>query len=293
MTRDISRTFQQIDVFGSAPFAGNPVAVVVDGEGLTTTQMATVSAWTNLSECTFLLPPTTAEADYRVRIFSLSNELPFAGHPTLGSARAWLAAGGQPRNDDVVVQECAAGLVPVRYDGEELAFAAPALVRTGEVSPEFLRYVISMLGVEDDDVVDAAWVDNGPGWVGVLLRSADKVLSVEPKPTDVALPEFASPYRPHVGVVGFHGDGHECAYEVRAFFADNSGGIREDPVTGSLNASVAQWMIDSGRVSAPYTASQGTRLDRSGRINVNVADGELWIGGRTTIAIRGHIDIPS
>ncbi|HSM65176.1 MAG TPA: PhzF family phenazine biosynthesis protein [Ilumatobacteraceae bacterium] len=273
--------FSQVDVFADGGFAGNPVAVVHDAAGITTDEMLAITSWTNLSETTFLVAPTTPEADYRVRIFCPGRELPFAGHPTLGSCAAWLAAGGQPRDPDRIVQECDAGLVPVRRDGERLAFAAPRLIRSGPVTTDELDDRLDVLGLTPDDVVDAAWVDNGPGWMGLLLESADAVLSV-PRPTGTR-PTF------DVGLVGLFPPGSEFAVEVRAFFADGSGAIREDPVTGSLNASVAQWLTANGRLTTPYVARQGTALDRAGRVHVDAADGALWIGGATTVTITGTI----
>ncbi|WP_062528813.1 PhzF family phenazine biosynthesis protein [Demequina rhizosphaerae] len=273
--------FRQVDVFGSGPFTGNPVAVVLDAEGLTDEQMATISEWTNLSECTFVLPPTTPEADYRVRIFTLRKELPFAGHPTLGTARAWLDAGGVPRDPALVVQECGAGLVPVRREGGTLAFAAPPTVRSGPVDEAELARYRDELGLAPEDVVASRWVDNGPGWVGLLLRDAEAVLAIEP--TVTAGERF-------IGVAGPHAPGGEAAIEVRAFFTGGDGPLREDPVTGSLNASLAQWLTEEGILAAPYVAAQGTAMGRAGRVTVDAADGELWIGGATDVAITGTIE---
>lgn len=281
----MQRGFQQIDVFGTGPLSGNPVAVVTDGDGLTTDAMRAFSRWTNLSECTFLLPPTTPAADYRVRIFSLDRELPFAGHPTLGTARAWLEAGGRPRTPGEIVQECGLGLVPVRVSGELLAFAAPPLSRSGPVAAEDLDPVLAVLGVGRSDVVDAAWLDNGPGWIGVLLADAATVLALEP---DAARAPGPGPR--DIGVVGPYPAGSEVAIELRAFFPDASGTLREDPVTGSLNAAAAQWLLATGRVRAPYLASQGARPGRAGRIHVS-DDGALRVGGRTAVVVRGVVDL--
>ncbi|WP_084105591.1 PhzF family phenazine biosynthesis protein [Demequina sp. NBRC 110056] len=276
-----ARDFRQVDVFGTDPYTGNPVAVVLGADGLTAEQMARISDWTNLSECTFVLEPTTPEADYRVRIFSLTNELPFAGHPTLGTARAWLDAGGVSREPGVVVQECGAGLVPVRVDGDELAFAAPERRRLGPVDAADVEAACRVLRVGPSDVVDAAWCDNGPGWVGLLLGSADAVLAVDPD---------LSPQRGlvMVGVAGLGGEGADV--EVRTFFNDTDGPLREDPITGSFNAALAQWLTESGRLAEPYVARQGTALGRQGRVVVTAGDGELWIGGRTHVAVTGTID---
>ncbi len=278
------RLFHQIDVFSDGPFTGNPVAVVADASDLPPAWMKAVSRWTNLSECTFLLPPTDPRADYRVRIFSLDEELPFAGHPTLGSARAWLDAGGRPRRSDLVIQECGVGLVPVRVDGEHLAFAAPDLVRSGPVDAATLARVVDTLGIGLPEVVDAAWADNGPGWVAVLLASAEDVLRLEPhaKPGGDRL---------MIGVVGPHRPGADAAFEVRAFFPDAAGVLREDPVTGSLNASLAQWLTGSGRATAPYLVRQGTRVGHRGLVRVEQDADGLWIGGQANVIVTGVIDV--
>jgi PhzF family phenazine biosynthesis protein len=281
----VRRRFQQVDVFSHEPLRGNPVAVVLDAEGLTTEQMQRLARWTNLSETTFVLPPTTPDADYRVRIFTLAHELPFAGHPTLGPCHAWLQAGGRPAREDLVVQECGAGLVPLRR-GADLAFAAPELVRSGPVDEALLGQIAEVLGLGREEIVDAAWVDNGPGWVGVLLRDAAAVLAVE---ADVS--RFAGEGSLDVGLVGFQPDGAETAIEVRALFSDEHGALREDPVTGSLNASIAQWLLGSGRLTAPYVASQGTRLDRRGRPRIEQDDqGTIW-GGPTITVVDGHLGL--
>ena len=283
----MQRRFRQLDVFGSVPFSGNPLAVVVDAEGLTTEQMQAFTRWANLSECTFLLPPTSAEADYLVRIFTLARELPFAGHPTLGSARAWLSAGNEPKQTGLVIQECGAGLVPVRIDRERLAFGAPPLIRSGPVDDDYLDLVVSILGIGRDDVVDAAWVDNGPGWVGLLLADAEAVLALEP---DVVPDGGAGSI--DIGVVGFHPEGSGCLYEVRGFFTTDDGTLREDPVTGSLNASLAQWLIGAGRVPPPYVAAQGAALGRAGRVHIDVGDdGTVWVGGRASVDVTGHVEV--
>jgi PhzF family phenazine biosynthesis protein len=281
------RRFQQVDVFSPVPFRGNPVAAVLDAEGLSTEEMARFSRWTNLSETTFILPPTSPEADYRVRIFSLSKELPFAGHPTLGSCHAWLTAGGVPRGDGRIVQECGAGLVPIRRGEHGLAFAAPPLIRTGPVDEALVENLAEVLRIGRHEIVDAQWADNGPGWVAVLLRDADAVLAVEP---DFSRYSGTGPL--DLGIVGPYPPGAECAWEVRAVFSDDGGGMREDPVTGSLNASVAQWLLASGRATAPYVASQGTRVDCLGRPRIGQdADGTVWVGGATITCIQGEVEI--
>lgn len=281
------RRFQQVDVFSPDPFLGNPLAVVVDGEGLSTEQMQRFSRWTNLSETTFLLPPTTPEADYRVRIFTLARELPFAGHPTLGSCHAWLAAGGVPQSGDTVVQECGAGLVPIRRGEHGLAFAAPPLLRTGPVDEALVEQLAEVLGTSRGDIVDAQWADNGPGWVAVLLKDAQAVLALEPD-----FSGWTGEGSLDIGIVGPYPPGSECAWEVRAVFSDEQGAMREDPVTGSLNASLAQWLLASGRATAPYVASQGTRLGRRGRPRIDQdADGTVWVGGPTLTCITGEVEI--
>ncbi|SEJ23920.1 PhzF family phenazine biosynthesis protein [Demequina mangrovi] len=279
-----SLAFRQVDVFGAEPYTGNPVAVILGADGLTDAQMAAISVWTNLSECTFVLEPTTPEADYRVRIFTLSAELPFAGHPTLGTARAWLDAGGRPREARRIVQECGIGLVDVWDDGTRLAFAAPEPLRSGPVSDEDLERFCAVLGTSVDRVVASRWVDNGPGWVGIELASAEEVLALEP---DAA----GHPGDWFIGVVGPQPEGSETAVEVRAFFTSDGSGLREDPVTGSLNASLGQWLVSSGRVEAPYVAAQGTAMGRRGRVHVTPADEELWIGGATDVCVRGEIEV--
>jgi PhzF family phenazine biosynthesis protein len=281
------RRFQQIDVFGAGPFSGNPLAVVLDAEGLSAEEMQRFTRWTNLSEATFLLPPTTSEADYRVRIFTLAHELPFAGHPTLGSCHAWLTAGGGPRRPDLIVQECGAGLVPVRRGEEGLAFAAPPLLRSGPVDEGLLTQLAAVLGITRPEIVDAQWADNGPGWIAVLLQDAAAVLAVEPD-----LSRYPGGGSLDIGLVGPYPPGSECAFEVRALFSDGQGSMREDPVTGSLNASLAQWLLASGRATAPYVASQGTRLGRVGRPRIERdREGTIWVGGNTVTSIKGEIDI--
>jgi PhzF family phenazine biosynthesis protein len=276
----VARGFRQVDVFGVDSCLGNPVAVLLDAEGLDDETLRRFSVWSNLSECTFVLPPEAAGADYRVRIFSLNTELPFAGHPTLGTARAWLDAGGAPATPDVVVQECGAGLVPVRVEGDRLAFCAPPRVRSGPVDPDTITALIEILGIGREQVVDAEWLDNGPGWVGLLLDSARSVLDLHP---DAA----AHPGRWDIGVIGPHEPGSEAAFELRAFFTDGVEPLREDPVTGSLNAAAAEWLIACGRAPADYIASQGTAMGRRGRIHLSSDEAGLWVGGRAEIILSG------
>jgi PhzF family phenazine biosynthesis protein len=272
------RPFAQVDVFTTSPYAGNPVAVVLDGAGLATEEMQRFATWTNLSETTFVLAPDAPGADYRVRIFTPVAELPFAGHPTLGTCHAWLEAGGEPADADVVVQQCAAGLVAVRRTGDGLAFAAPPLVRSGPVEEALIAQIAGVIGVSRDAIVDAQWADNGPGWVAVLLASADAVLELAPGYADL-----------DVGVVGPYPPGSPCAFEVRAFFPKD-GALVEDPVTGSLNASLADWLLRTGRATAPYVASQGTALGRRGRVHISVDDqGTIWVGGGTVTCVTGEV----
>ncbi len=278
------RRYAEVDVFAESALEGNPLAVIVDAEELSAARMQAIAAWTNFSETTFLLPPTDPSADYRVRIFTPTTELPFAGHPTLGSAAVWLEHGGVPASAGRIVQECGIGLVELRDDGERLAFAAPPLQRGGPVGDAELERIVRLLGLRPADVVASAWIDNGPGWLGLELVDAAAVLAVEPDPTDWSTEDY-------VGLVGRHADGHEAAVEVRAFFPGPGGVCTEDPVTGSLNASVAQWMIGRGELPATYVAAQGTALGRRGRVVV-VADGDdIWVSGGVVSVVRGTIEV--
>jgi len=276
----VIRSFQQVDVFGNEPYFGNPLAVVLDAEGLDDAALQRFAQWTNLSETTFVLSTTNADADYRVRIFTPTGELPFAGHPTLGTCHAWLRAGGQPASSDHIVQECGAGLVRIRRTDNGLAFASPALVRSGDVEPTLISRIATMLRINEAEIVDSQWVDNGPGWVAVLLRDAQAVLALTPGDVDLDL-----------GVAGLYPESSDIAVEVRSFFPVN-GATVEDPVTGSLNASLAQWLLATGRLSAPYTASQGTMLDRKGRVHISQdPDGTIWVAGNTVTCIDGTVDL--
>lgn len=280
MSSPRTRPFRQVDVFTTTPYFGNPVAVVLDAEGLSSAEMQRFAHWTNLSETTFVLAPSAAGADYRVRIFTPNMELPFAGHPTLGTCHAWLEDGGEPRMAAAIVQECGAGLVTVVHADPGLAFAAPPVLRGGAVDEDTAAEVVRALGIDRSDVVDLAWADNGPGWIAVLLGSADAVLALAPSYTDLA-----------IGVAGPHPAGAPEAFEIRAFFPKD-GTVVEDPVTGSFNASLAQWLIGSGRASAPYVARQGTALGRAGRAHITRdADGTIWVGGGTVTCIAGAVDL--
>ena len=278
----MTRAFRNVDVFGSGPLAGNPVAVVHDAEGLSDDTMLRLTRWLNLSETTFLLPPTDPDADYRVRIFTPARELPFAGHPTLGTCHAWLEAGGAPAQADVIVQQCGVGNVTLRRIDGRLGFAAPKLQRSGPLTGAELDELAGAVGLDPSDVVDAAWVDNGPGWAALLLRSVDDVLAVAPPashPTELAL-----------GLVGIHEPDAPLDIEVRGFFSDAHGGVFEDPVTGSLNASVAQWLLGTGQVSAPYVAGQGRKVGADGRVHVSRDDdGTIWIAGDTATVTAGTL----
>jgi len=233
-----------------------------------------------LSETTFVLEPEDDQADYRVRIFMPTGELPFAGHPTLGTCHAWLEAGGKPRQPGRVVQECGAGLITIRHDDDGLRFAAPPLLRTGPVDEPLAQHIAGVLGIRRDEIVDLQWADNGPGWVAVLLASAEAVLAVKPGLTEMNL-----------GVAGPRPPGADAAFEVRAFFPKDGVTI-EDPVTGSFNASLAQWLLATGRAQAPYVVRQGTALGRSGEVHISRdADGAVWVGGGVVTCISGTVDL--
>lgn len=274
-----NRPFQQIDVFSTEAYRGNPLAVVLDAEGLTGERMQQFANWTNLSETTFLLPPTDPRADYRVRIFTGSEEFPFAGHPTLGSAHAWLESGGVPKTDGFLVQECGAGLVRVKHDGGRLAFAAPPLTRFEPVDAAVRRQLAAALRLPGTDIVDASWLVNGPEWIGVLLPSARHVLALDP--------DLAAMGHLKVGVIGPHGPGAEVDFEVRTFIPGDA--VLEDPVTGSFNAGAAKWLMEAGRAPREYVAAQGTVLGRAGRIHLKAGAQDLWVGGNSTTCITGTV----
>jgi len=274
------RQFRQVDVFTPAPYQGNPLAVVHDADELTGEQMQRLANWTNLSETTFLLPPTDDGADYQVRIFTPSMELPFAGHPTLGTCHAWLEAGGQSRTPGVIVQQCGAGLVMIEQEAGVLKFAAPPLLRSGPVDEQLVPRIAEVLGLGPGDIVDLQWADNGPGWIAVLLASADAVLAVRPGNTDLNL-----------GIAGPHPPGSPAAFEVRAFF-QKDGVTVEDPVTGSFNASLAEWLLATGRAKAPYLVRQGTGLGRNGQVHITTdSGGAVWVGGAVVTCVLGTIDV--
>src|SRR3954453_20401110 len=279
-------SFSQVDVFGNRPLVGNPVAVVHDATGLDDDEMLAFAAWTNLSETTFLLPAEADGADYRLRIFTPARELPFAGHPTLGSAHAWLSTGGAPARDGVLVQECALGLVELRQTDGVLSFRAPALLRAGEVDAQTLDKAIGSLGVDPSRVLRANWIDNGPGWLGIQLASADDVLALTP--------DFAAMRGIEVGVLGAYDDDGAralgAAYEVRAFCPDYA--IPEDPVTGSLNAGFALWLMRGGHLPPDCVGRQGTALGRDGRVRISTDEsGAVWVGGAAHTVVSGTVDL--
>ncbi|MDP2987168.1 PhzF family phenazine biosynthesis protein [Hydrogenophaga sp.] len=275
-----SRAFQQVDVFTDTPYFGNPLAVVLDGSGLSTEAMQRFTDWTNLSECTFVLPPTNAEADYRVRIFCPGRELPFAGHPTLGTCHAWLQAGSQPRGEHVV-QECGVGLVRIKRDDARLAFAAPPLRRSGPLEEGDVTLIARGLGIPREDIVAHAWCENGPPWRSVMLRTAAQVLALKPNAAVLAGLD--------IGVVAPQPAGADTAFEVRAFFHTHDT-LSEDPVTGSLNAAVAQWLIGAGLAPDGYVAAQGTAMGRAGRVHIERdAGGTIWVGGASVTCISGQV----
>ena len=275
------RAFAQLDVFTAVPYLGNPLAVVLDGTGLSTAQMQSFTDWTNLSEATFVLPPTQPDADYAVRIFCPGRELPFAGHPTLGTCHAWLQMGGVPKGRDVV-QECGVGLVNIQRQGTRLAFAAPPLRRGGPLDEADVQLIAQGLGVSRAEILHHAWCNNGPQWRGVMLGSAEQVLALK------ANPELLKGL--DIGVVAPLASG-EAQFEVRAFLPGNNG-LAEDPVTGSLNAAIGQWLIGAGLAPNSYVASQGACLARAGRVYVHRdAQNQVWVGGESVTCIQGSVTI--
>lgn len=291
MTTAGKRRFCQVDVFTDMATKGNALAVVFDGEDLSDERMAAFARWTNLSETTFVLPPTDPSADYRLRIFTPTVELPFAGHPTLGSCHAWLAAGGRPRSDAAVVQQCGVGLVRIRRDGSRLAFAAPPRRRSGPLDEPTVERIARFLQVERGAIVAHQHCDNGPGWKAVMLRTAAEVLALRPRlgaESDLEVGVVGATAG-KVGVVGSRGAEVQPAFEVRAFFPAPGGTLAEDPVTGSLNAALAQWLIGDGLAPPRYVASQGTALGREGRVFVELQGSEIWIGGHSVTCIEGTL----
>ncbi|MFT8394700.1 PhzF family phenazine biosynthesis protein [Propionibacterium sp.] len=277
----VPRRFSQVDVFSEHPLGGNPVAVVHDADGLSEGQMAAFARWTNLSETTFLLAPTVSAADYRLRIFTPSGELSFAGHPTLGSAHAWLTAHDPDRRGQLM-QECAAGLVELEAGADNVAFVAPPLIHGDVADDEDIAVAARLLDVQPDRILDARWADNGPGFLGVLVADAAAVLSLRPR--------LAEAWPWPIGVVGTHAPDGPADVEVRVFCPGL--GVPEDPVTGSFNAAAAPWLLERGTVASPYTVAQGTLLERTGRLNIRRdGAGRVWVAGRTITLIEGTVRI--
>jgi PhzF family phenazine biosynthesis protein len=273
-----SRDFAQVDVFSATACRGNPVAVILDAEGLDDEAMQLFARWTNLSETTFVLPASSSEADYRLRIFTPGGEVPFAGHPTLGSVHAWLEHGGVPRTVGRIIQECGAGPVEIRHHGSTLAFAAPPTRRSGPIEEEYLARIVAALGIDRGEVIAHQWADNGPGWVVIRLRAAGDVVRLHP--------DFAGIPEAELGVIGAYPEGSPHAFEMRAFAPGV--GVLEDPVTGSLAAAVGQWLARTGAAPASYRISQGGCLGRAGEIAISTgADGTTWVGGAATTLLRG------
>lgn len=275
--------FKQVDVFSRQALKGNPLAVVLDADGLGEDTMAAFAHWTNLSETTFVLSPQHPEADYRLRIFTTLDELPFAGHPTLGSCHAWLESGGQPKGDEII-QECGIGLVRIRRQDGQLAFTAPALLRSGPVDAALLERIRSGLGLAGSTILEARWVDNGAGWLALRLADRASVLALQPdyaQLAGLAIGVFA-PWDPL-------SDGEDAQFEVRAFIAGD--GMPEDPVTGSLNAGIAQWVLSDGLAADSYVVSQGTVMGRQGRVHVQRLGDDIWIGGDVVTCIEGSVQL--
>ena len=275
--------FQQVDVFSSKPLLGNPLAVVIAADALSDEQMAAFANWTNLSETTFLLKPKAPGADYRVRIFTREREVPFAGHPTLGSCHVWLASGGVPKGKEIM-QECGLGHIPIRRAPDRLSFAAPDLVRSGPVEPEILARVARGLALSPDAITASNWVDNSGGWLAIMLRSREAVLALRPNYSTLAGLK--------VGVFAAFDpgkDGTSAQFEVRAFSVEDGGVGHEDPVTGSLNAGLAKWLIKSGIAPSRYVVSQGTALRRTGRIHIEQDGSQIWVGGAVRTCVIGKL----
>jgi len=271
--------FHQLDVFSNEPLFGNPLAVVHEANDLSESQMIQFANWTNLSESTFLLNPTNELADYKLRIFTPSSELAFAGHPTLGSCYAWLNKGGVPKNKDIIIQECGVGLIKIRRNGERLSFLAPKLLKTGPLDQTTLNTISKGIGIPVEDIAHHQWVDNGAGWCAVMLKTASQVLAIKPNV------EYLKTLK--LGVIGPHPTDHEHDFEVRAFVIPF--GIHEDPVTGSLNAGIATWLINSGLSKDSYSVSQGAALGRKGKIYIEAINNEIWVGGEVVNCIEGEV----
>ena len=273
------RRYTEVDVFSPEAYFGNALAVVHDAEGLDAERMQRFAQWTNLSETTFLAAPKHPEADYSVRIFTATQEFPFAGHPTLGSAYAWLAAGGVPKNQGFVIQECGAGLVKVKVDGQNLSFQAPPLTRYEPLDDALQARVAAALGIKREQILDSSWIVNGPQWIGVRLASAQQVLDLAPAQADLGELE--------IGVAGPHPQGGEAQFEVRAFLGNDP--VFEDPVTGSLNAGLGKWLHDTGAAPEHYVAAQGTMLGCKGRVQVDIEPDGVWVGGHVSHCVSGEV----
>lgn len=279
----MSNPYKTVDVFTQDAFSGNPLAVIFNADDLSTEEMQHITRWMNLSETVFLQRPVHPNADYKVRIFTLTGELPFAGHPTIGSCYAWLENGGKAKDQSLIIQECGAGLIKIKPENSKLSFAAPPLIRSGEVSDTDLAMACRILGITLTDIKASSWIDNGPGWMGILLHSAKQVLALEPKSN----PEDHF----DIGVIGPYPEGSECQFELRALFNNQNGSLVEDPVTGSLNASAAQWMMSRGYAKDSYIASQGTCMQRKGRVHLSKdAHGVVWVGGSARTRVDGIIN---
>lgn len=274
-------TYSEVDVFSPLPYQGNPLAVVHDADDLSTEQMQRFAKWTNLAETTFLLKPSDPQADYRVRIFSATEEFPFAGHPTLGTAFAWLDRGGHSKNEHEVIQECGAGLVSVRVTDQSLAFKAPPLTRYEPVDEAGICEIAGVLGIARQTILDCSWLINGPEWIGVKLASAQEVLALRPDPADLGTLAL--------GVIGEHPAGHDARFEVRAFVGGDP--VWEDPVTGSLNAGLARWMFDTSITERHYVAAQGTAIGYHGRVQITADKDDIWVGGNVTSCVRGEVSL--
>ncbi|PQZ95059.1 phenazine biosynthesis protein PhzF [Arthrobacter sp. MYb227] len=273
--------YSEVDVFSPLAYQGNPLAVVHDADELSTEQMQRFAKWTNLAETTFLLTPTNPLADYRVRIFSATQEFPFAGHPTLGTAFSWLDRGGKAKNEHEVIQECGAGLINVRVDDQSLAFKAPPLTRYEPVAEAQIHEIAVALGITRETILDCSWLVNGPEWIGVKLANAQEVLALRPDPANLGT--FC------VGVIGEHSPGHDARFEVRAFLGDDP--VWEDPVTGSLNAGLARWIFDTTNIDRHYTAAQGTVIGYHGRVHITADGDDIWVGGNVSSCVRGEVSL--
>lgn len=268
--------FSQLDVFTDRPLLGNPLAVVHDAEALDDATMARFANWTNLSETTFLTTPPEG-ADYAVRIFTPARELPFAGHPTLGSCHAWLMAGGQPRGE-LIQQHCGVGLVSIRRDDTRLAFCAPPLIRSGPAQDDVRQRILAGTGLHANALLAVEWIDNGPGWCGALLPDVETLRGITP--------DYAGLDGVKLGLVAPAPSDAGYDFELRAFV-----GGYEDPVTGSLNASVGQWLIKSGIVTGNYVAAQGMALGRNGRVHITRDGDDIWVGGDVAACITGSVTL--